>query len=415
MSLPTLEPIATEEPVLKKPKPKGLKFKADSRSIQEAISMASLACPLRSPMDSLLSLKIVAKEDRVFVIGTDIEISICVPVNGAEVIEDGELLLPKRYAHGISRGCNGEVKAWETKGRVHFVCGKDRHSAMTGDPAKSPAHILEFAHEEYFIVRGDRLRRGVMRALIGASDFDTKYTMTGVCLDMEPDSIGYCVATDGRRMSMCPIHGTTVGDHRTLAEGTIIPSRSAKAIRDVLSMLPNDRKEKDVLIHAGPSYLDMCGDGFWLRTSLLSGRFPKWRNGIPSEKEGYSIVSFTAGEMTEALRKISFMVTKETLGGEFTFEAGEVCIRMDPSSDGESLVSFPISGMFRPGSVRLQVDLFKDWLRSLHKEEPVMMEFPADDGDMRQVILSLDDGSVYIMAPMARIESQRNGAAIPSR
>jgi len=361
-------------------------------------------------MESLLSLKVVAKDDKVTIIGSDSVLTIAATVRGTEIIEEGELLLPKRYASGIARNCSGEVKIWESKGRVHFVCGKDRYSSMMDDPKKHPSKLLEFSHSEYFIVRADRMRRAIIRALIAASAFDTKYTMTGVCFDMNPESVGHCVATDGARMSMCPVNGSTVGDHRTLADGTIIPERSAKSIRDVLSMLHVDKKEMELAIHAGPSYMDISGSDFILRTSLLAGRFPKWRRGIPDGKSGYSTVSFLAGEMLDALRKLSFMVTKEALGAEFIFEAGEAIIRMDPTAEGESIVSFPIEGMFTPGSVRMQVDLFKDWLRTLHREEPVMMEFPLDS--LSQVVCSLDDGSVYVIAPMGKIESARNGAAI---
>ena len=212
---------------------------------------------------------------------------------------------------------------------------------------------------------------------------------------METDKV-IAVGTDGRRLAKMEGPAQTIDGHHTGDTMTIIPSRA-------MQLIDRSLIESDDIVK-----VTVRGNDILLRTHaatvssrLVEGRFPKWRDVLPEDRDAVSI-DMTVGPLYSALRQAAIVASKESRGIDFRFGDGSLVLSGTTADVGESQVELPIS--YEGNEIILCMDhrYVSDFLRVLDAEKAFTINIV--DGDSA-ALFQTDDGYGYVVMPLAREKS----------
>ena len=142
----------------------------------------------------------------------------------------------------------------------------------------------------------------------------TRYALGAVRLERDPSGSLEIVATDGRRLANAGIQTSPADTARIEA---LIPSKAVKAIRSMQAvgrvLLQAD--ERNVYV------TDQVGNRVIVRQA--EGRFPRWRDVVPDEKDAVGITCTTA-QLATCVRQVQAMTDKESRGVSLTIDQGVI-------------------------------------------------------------------------------------------
>ncbi len=240
-----------------------------------------------------------------------------------------------------------------------------------------------------------RTLRELIRRTSFATDVDSsRYALSGVLFEMNSDQV-FAVATDGRRLARMVGTGLGVNGHETKANHTIVTVRGLALISKAISDLPDDEKVEfaaranDIVVRTIKSTVT-C--------RLVEGRFPNWKNVLPSRKNDTQI-DLPAGPFLSAIRQAAIVADAETHGLDFQFEADQLVISARTANLGASRVSLPIEHDGKAAIVmKLDYRYVSDFLRLLDADSTCTANMASSSESM---LFTTDDGYQYVVMPMA--------------
>lgn len=269
---------------------------------------------------------------------------------------------------------------------------------------------------ELFAVNVAELRRAVGMTEWAADVECARYALGGICVEFRKLGEAVFVATDGRRLS-----AVAVPAEWAMAAGEIVGDASwdatAKAFRPAGVVLPvkfwetllklapktgivrfsvADRPEPTT--HNAPRFTRFYAamvDGVRVETLPLEGRFPRWRDVVPSESSANWRAEFDAKEMAAACKMAAGGTDEENRGVDFipqdgigfklkALNAAAFC----PATFGA--FGKPMPATYDPrfiGQFCAAVGKGRIVARVVDAETPIVMEF---------------DRAVYVVMPLSR-------------
>ena len=199
------------------------------------------------------------------------------------------------------------------------------------------------------------------------------------------------VATDGRRLANQESAGTSQNGH--LSENSaIIP---LKALSLIERGLVSDDETVKIAIKPGKAIFG-CGSAT-LSTSLVEGRFPRWKNIIP-EIEGRIQVDLLAAHFLQAVRQTEIMVSEKQPGIYLNFSAGKLELTASGAEVGQSKIELPISYDAPPQQLKLEPRYLIEFLAGLDAEAVVSLYMKEE----QSVLFQTGDGYYYVVMPLTK-------------
>jgi len=380
-----------------------MKIVCDRKQFSDAFSSAAMCAPKSSPKPILKNVKIVATTgssetgssetgSSVTMSATDMETGIHIGIEGVDVQVGGEILAQANLLGSILRESTDEKLAIESNEKGTVVKGeRSKFNLSSENPDEFP-EVQKFTSEAYYVVPSRLFKELLKRTSFACEVESSRYALGGVLIEFEGDKI-IAVATDGRRLAVmegpCRVLGEPViREHMT----TIIPIRAVqmlqRSISDDEGYVKLDISDNDVLVQSADTTL---------YTRLVEGRFPRWRDVIPtrdSEK-----VSVQVGPLYSTLRQASIVASEESRGIDFLFSEGNLAMSGNTKEVGSSRAELPIS--FPDKEVMVTVDhrYVSDFLKVLDSEKIVTLDVLNNESAL---LMSTDDGSRYVAMPLAR-------------
>ena len=130
-----------------------MKVIAQTAALQEALALAGSIVATRTPKPVLRCIKLIAKDNVLTLLATDLEAGVRYQVTAVQVEEEGEALIPADRLSGIVRESGDEESiTLETEKDLCHVRGAGSHFKIFGyDPAEYP-DVAEFAVKPVFQV-----------------------------------------------------------------------------------------------------------------------------------------------------------------------------------------------------------------------------------------------------------------------
>ena len=205
-----------------------MKFICEKSILQEAISNVQKAITGKSTMTVLQGILIIAKNNEVKLIGSDIDLSIEASIN-ADVIEDGIVVLDsKLFGEIIRKLPNSSIEITsDDNNSIRIVCQKSYATIihMNGDDYPNLPTIIE---NMMFSIPQRVLKNMIRSTIFAVAQDETRPILTGVLFEIKDKKINL-VALDGYRVAF---RSESVDNDSSI--NAVIPGKTLSEVSKIL-------------------------------------------------------------------------------------------------------------------------------------------------------------------------------------
>lgn len=299
------------------------------QNVQRAVS-------LRSPLPVLSGILFCCNESSLSLFATDMEISITCSVS-VEVIEQGSLVIPSRYISEFAKKLPDVPIEFETIGDSNLITIRYGQSEFNingfsaADFPSFPVPDKEFS----FNIDSDNFKNIIKKINYALSHDDTRPVFTGVLLEID-GAEATMVATDTFRMA---IKKFKIDNQSSVLINIIIPG---KTLNEAFRVMGNAGSLK---ITISNNHIIFENEDTVIISRLISGKFPSFRQVIPSEfncslrvpiKEMLNAAERTSLLAGEKNSLIMFQTRKEGVVISVRSQSGWIREEISTNTEGEN-------------------------------------------------------------------------------
>lgn len=366
-----------------------MKITINRQSFLRSFSMAAAVAPARSPKPILQNVKLESGPDGIVLTATDTEVGIRVAVPDVDVAQPGAAVISVARLAKILRESSDDSLTITTDDSKTTIKGSSSRFVLESlNPDEFP-EVAGFDASDYFEIDSEVLVNTIKRAIFAADSESSRYALGGLMFDVGGKSMNV-VGTDGRRIAVSETPVSSFG--KPPKSTPIVPARACSLIQRVFG-------NEDARVQFVPSSKDLI-----LRTSsvvffarLLEGRFPKWRDVMPSRTDS-SLVVMTTGIFNAAIRQAAIVASDESRGIDFKFKTGSLVMESSTAEIGTSHIEVPVDYDGPEMTVTLDHRFVEDFLKVLSSDSSFTFDFLDAES---QVLLETEEYS-YVIMPLSR-------------
>jgi DNA polymerase-3 subunit beta len=362
-----------------------MKVLCDRERLREALALVNSVIPSKSTRPAIENVYLVATDDALELVGTDLEVALRYRIDEVKVGEPGTALTAARVTADFVRDLTGETVQIETAGgKLVVACGQDRCELETADPEEYPV-VAHFEHEGALAIQG-----GVFTKLVGRTAFATakeqgRYAMHGI-LTLVEDQVLRLVATDGRRLAVAssPIDADTGPPKRA-----IVPTKGMQAFCRVI-----DDPLENVSVHFGTNQVGLRTKHAEIFARLIDGEFPRYAAVIPAETS--ISVEADADLLARKLKLVSNVTTADARAVKLTLSNNSIDITGRSTSNGQASSQLEAICDVDKAEIAFNPDFLIEGLRQC-ETDAVRLEFNDKTSPGK---FTLGESYLYIVMPI---------------
>jgi DNA polymerase-3 subunit beta len=357
-----------------------------------AFQTAAVVVPTRSPKAILKNVRIDASAGQAVITATDMEVGIRIEVPDVQTDSPGSIVAPVNLFGSILRESSDEMLHIDAGSQGTTVRGDRSEFKMPyQNPDEFPL-VSTFNETVYHEIPGRLFRELIRRTTFATDTENSRYALGGVLLELDGQKV-IAVATDSRRLAKMegPVH--CVGGTSNQPTAAIVPTRAMQLMERALA-------DTDIEIQIAARVNDILvkSPRTTIYSRLVEGRFPRWKDVIPSRRESVRI-DLAVGPVHAALRQAAIFTNSDSKGIDFTFGNGSLVMQASTAEAGQSRVELPIPYDGPPISLSLDNRYVLDFLRVLDPQKSITVDVVDSES---AALFSTDDGYNYVVMPMAR-------------
>ncbi len=300
----------------------------DKSDLQNVLKKAISATEKKSALPILSNFLLEAKEDKLVVQGTDLEVHVSVSVF-AKVEQEGVACVNAKKLTDISRLLpSNEVYIKLEDNTLKIKSGRTKYN-LPVSPAEDFPNLYPFPEENAFVISGENLQKAISKTLYATSKEESRFALQGVLFKSLDGTIDV-VATDGHRLALYTIDRTGTGDINI-----IVPQKALNELKKLLTGL------EDVEVAATDQYIFFRTKEWILMSRLLEGAFPDYTQVIP--KEFSREIEVEKKEFLDAVKRVSAVIEGDTKPLKLTLKSGTLELKSASSEYGEAVDELSIS------------------------------------------------------------------------
>ena len=302
-------------------------FKIEQRDLSKHINIAQKGISSRTTLQILDGILLEAKNNKLKLTGTDLEISIETYVD-CEIEQEGGIVVNKLPSAPIY------IKVDETN-NINIKCENSEFNILGNSPQEYPdlPIILE---SNSFELPKDLFKTAIRQTVFATTQDETRPSLTGVLIEIANSKISF-VALDGYRLALRKLPINSNIDMKI-----IIPGRALNELNKIL-----DDNEEDIKIASAPGHVIFNVGDTVVYSRLLEGQFFNYREIIRKDHKTSVVVnkkffqdsleraSLLAKEEKANLIKLSVM--DEEILIKSNSEIGNVNEKIIAKSNGENI------------------------------------------------------------------------------
>jgi DNA polymerase-3 subunit beta len=303
-----------------------VKFRSERDALVDVLATVGRAVGGRGVSSVVLSgVLLVCEGNRLTGTGTDLDLTIRME---QEVIglEDGSCVVPARLATEIVRSLEAGAVTFEAgEERVEISAARSRFGLRTFpvvefptiSPGEAGGHVV-----------GAALVEGLRQVVRAASTDDARPLLTGVLMTTENDVVRL-VATDSYRLALRDLRDTkAIPD----APEVLVPARALGELQRLPGL--GDEDAAGIEVTAGAHEITFKVGAVEIRTRLLDGSYPDYRQLIPSQYPNRLHVGKES--LLGALRRVRLLVRDNTTPVRLSMRQGGVDLSVVSQEVGEA-------------------------------------------------------------------------------
>lgn len=292
-----------------------MKVSATREHLLEALQSVIGVVERRQTMPILSNVLLSARENRLRVTGTDLEVEL-VAAAEVSVQQPGDITVPGRKLLDIIRTMpdKSQVTATREGERVVLRGGRGRFTLSSLPAAEFPV-IDDINAQQTLSIRAQDCRRLIDKTHFAMAQQDVRYYLNGTLLETNGQALR-AVATDGHRLSWCEV---PLGGQARELQQIILPRKGVLELQRLLD------GEGDIEIAIGTNHVRVQIGEVRFTSKLIDGKFPEYGRVIPVEPPRI----MTAGReaLRAALQRTAILSNEKYRGVRLTFAAGLLTVQ----------------------------------------------------------------------------------------
>ena len=257
-----------------------LRATAPRKELFEGIQTVGKAVATRSSLPILTHIRIAAKDGKVSMMATDLEMWMEHTLPGVGITEDGAATAPARnFTELLAAMPDADVSVTveDETNTLHLRCLKANYKLLGLSADEFPL-LPQVKEESRFVIDRETLKDAIKQTIFATSTDETRAILTGVLVVFQGDSLKL-VATDTHRLAVrdCPVK------EGSGSASAIVPSR---AMNELLRIVGNEEGEVVVTLSGNQIQFqvdDASGSKTTLISRLIDGQFPNYERVIPAQ------------------------------------------------------------------------------------------------------------------------------------
>jgi len=363
-----------------------MKVLCDRERLREALTVVTSVIPLKSTRPAIENVCLVASDDTLELVGTDLDVAVRYRVADVKVEEPGTALVPARVTSDFVRDLSGETVRLRTKGPSFVIEGGtgERCELTTVDPDEYPV-VAHFAEDGALPVQSGHFAHLVQRTTFAAAREAGRYAMHGILTEFEGDELRM-VATDGRRLVLAKAPSEERCDSPKRA---IVPTKGMQLFCKVM-----DDPTEVVRVHFGENQLGLKTAKAEVYARLIDGEFPRYSAVIPASAENMFEADTQA--LHQKLKLVANVTSADTRAVRLSIQKERLTIHGRSASMGEAEASLDVRFEGKPCDIAFNPDYLIDGLKNC-EQATVRFEYNEKNNPGK---FTLGENYIYVVMPI---------------
>ena len=249
-----------------------MKFTISREVLLQPLSQVIGVVERRQTLPVLANFMLVARDGRLTVTGTDMEVELISSVT-ADVTQDGEITVPARKMLDIVKALpdGAKIVFSVSDDKATLSAARSRYTLSTLPASEFPA-TDQVETLEHISVAETVLKKMMDKTSFAMANQDVRYYLNGLLFDFT-DSQLRAIATDGHRLAICDLDSPI---DMTTDRQLIVPR---KGVLELSRMLSGDAEQ--VTLAIGRNHVRLVKGDTTFTSKLIDGRFPDYKAVIP--------------------------------------------------------------------------------------------------------------------------------------
>ncbi len=343
----------------------------------------------RTTMPILNNILLNARDGRLVVTGTDLDISVSCPV-AAQVSTPGAITLPARKFIGIVRELGSpEIELSVDEKQQCSIRSGSSFYKINGLPAEDYPPLPQFKEVRRVVLQQEKLRAMLKKTAFAVSADESRFVLNGIFFSLK-DHRATLVATDGRRLAL------TDGEAEIPTESQgdfIVPT---KAINELTRLLQGTGNLELNFSENQVAFTLKAENGFdtVITSKLVDGSYPNYRQVIPADPQ--ERVALPREELLAALKRAEIMTSDKSNSVKLAFGRNQLTITANTPEVGEGQETLAINYKGKEMAIAFNPTYLMDPLRAVECEE---VYFELID-ELSPGVLKINEPFLYVIMPM---------------
>lgn len=361
-----------------------MKIITSKNLLLNAINITQKAVPSKTTLPILEGILIEAKNGKLKLIGTDLEVGIETTIN-VDVIVPGRIVISSRILGEIVRKLPDSDIELELKenNTVYLKC-ENSHFKVNGMTPDEFPDLPEVKKENGVVITQKKFKEMIKQTIFSVSTDEIRPILTGVLFEVVGDKISM-VALDGFRMAVK--NSSVINDNNFKA---VIPGKSLSEIGKIL-----EDNEEPVNIYFSKNQILVKVQDTIIISRLLEGEFINYKQIIPSD---YKIkVTVSISKLIESCERAA-LFARDSSNNMIKFEINDDVMSIKSNSqNGDVQEELKVIKQGEDIEIAFNAKYFMDVLKVIDSEE-ITIEFTTNISP--SILRPLDDiGYLYLILP----------------
>ncbi|MCO5112775.1 MAG: DNA polymerase III subunit beta [Bdellovibrionaceae bacterium] len=309
-----------------------MKIQIDQKNFLGLISKAQNVVEKRNSMQILVNVLIEAKESKIKIYATDLEVSLTDEME-CKVLQEGKAVINAKSLFDIVKELpEGEIAIEKKKNHwVEIQHGKSFFNIVGLNPEEYPV-FPTFSTNKFTKLSSSILLDMIEKTIYSVSNDETRYHLNGVYFEKQnKNGKQYLrmVATDGHRLSLVDREIPVDNVESSFNAGVIIPRKGLNELKKLVEQSQGDLEMAiegaQLVIKSGPTFL-------FIR--LIEGKYPNYQQLIPQNLP--QSLEVNRETLLSSLKRVSLLSNQKSKGVTFSLTDGKMEITSNNPEMGDA-------------------------------------------------------------------------------
>jgi len=333
----------------------------------------------------LSNVLITAKEGKLSLIGTDLEIELIGFAPVEAIAQEGAVTVSARKLFDICRTLpEGSLLRLTLDKNYLMVRTGDSSFMLNTLPAHDFPNLEDCSYPTQFTIKQSQLKQLLATTYFAMGQQDVRHYLNGAFIDIKQNAIK-CVAADGHRLALTSLQDDQLAN---IDVRVIVPRKS---VLELIRLLSGD-VDQAVTVQIGDTRIRAMTADFIFTSKLINAQYPDYNRLIP---RGNMVAEGDREAIKQALTRASILSNEKFRGVRFQLESNKLRITANNADQEQADESVSLEYEGKEMEIGFNVAYLLDVVSSFAEKT---IRFVFTDPNSGVLIESAD--SLYVVMPM---------------